>query len=40
MERQTDRTQEIPLYRLMKKAELPGVLVQPYNGYERNRYIR
>lgn len=40
LERQTNRTQEIPLYRLMKKAELPGVLVQPYNGYERNRYIR
>ncbi len=40
LERQANRVQEIPLYRLMKKAELQGVLVQPYNGYERNRYIR
>jgi hypothetical protein len=34
------RAQEIPMYRVMKKADIPGVLVQPFNQYERNRYIR
>jgi len=37
---QGSRGQEIPMYRLMKKTNLPGVLVQDFNGYERNRYIR
>ncbi len=32
--------QEIPMYRLMKKTNLPGVLVQDFNGYEGNRFIR
>ena len=34
------RAQEIPMYRVMKKTNIPGVLVQPFNQYERNRYIR
>jgi hypothetical protein len=34
------RAQEIPMYRVMKKTDIPGVLVQPFNQYERNRYIR
>ena len=37
---QGSRPQEIPMYRVMKKTEMPGVLVQPFNQYERNRYIR
>jgi hypothetical protein len=37
---QGSRPQEIPMYRVMKKTEIPGVLVQPFNQYERNRYIR
>jgi len=43
MERQMEqagRGQEIPMYRLMKKTDLPGVLVQDFNGYEGNRFIR
>jgi len=43
MERQMQqgaRAQEIPMYRVMKKTNIPGVLVQQYNQYERNRYIR
>ena len=32
--------QEIPLYRVMEKTEIPGVLVERFNKYERNRYIR
>jgi hypothetical protein len=32
--------QLIPIYRLMKKTAIKGVLVEPYNGYERNRYVR
>jgi hypothetical protein len=34
------RAQEIPMYRVMKKTNIPGVLVQSFNQYERNRYIR
>ena len=34
------RAQEIPMYRVMKKTNIPGVLVREFNGYERNRYIR
>jgi len=32
--------QKIPIYRLMKKTGLKGVLVKPYNEYQKNRYIR
>ena len=32
--------QRIPIYRLMKKTNLKGVLVQPYNQYDRVRYIK
>jgi hypothetical protein len=32
--------QEIPMYRVMKKVEIPGVLVQDFNQFERNRYLR
>ena len=40
--RQRDRltNQSIPIYRLMKKTPLKGVLVEPYNTYEKNRYIK
>ena len=43
LERQLEQLiqgQEIPMYRVMKKTNIPGVLVQPFNQYERNRYIR
>ena len=32
--------QKIPIYRLMKKAGLKGVLVDVFNEYQKNRYIR
>ena len=32
--------QRVPIYRLMKKAEFAGVLVEPFNEYQQNRYIR
>jgi hypothetical protein len=32
--------QLIPMYRLMKKAGVKGVLVEQFNEYERNRYVR
>jgi hypothetical protein len=32
--------QLIPMYRLMKKAELKGELVEQFNAFERNRYVR
>ncbi|MCP4712421.1 MAG: M14 family metallopeptidase [Planctomycetes bacterium] len=32
--------QRVPIYRLMKKTNLQGVLVQPYNQYDRVRFIR
>jgi len=38
--RQASQAQEIPMYRVMKKTDIPGVLVRPYNHYEPNRYIR
>jgi len=40
MQRQRERyfNQRIPIYRVMKKTGLKGVLIQPYNEYERNRY--
>ncbi len=34
------RPQRVPIYRLMKRADVAGELVQPFNEYERNRYIR
>ena len=32
--------QQVPIYRLMKKSNLRGVLVRPFNEYEANRYLR
>ncbi len=32
--------QLIPMYRLMKKVDLKGTLVEPFNKYDRNRYVR
>ena len=32
--------QLIPMYRLMKRTALRGVLVENFNTYERNRYVR
>jgi len=32
--------QLIPMYRLMKKAEFSGIIVEPFNTNERNRFIR
>ena len=34
------RPQRVPIYRLMKKANLKGELVRPFNEYEANRYLR
>jgi hypothetical protein len=39
MERASQGT-AIPIYRVMKKTEIPGILVRPFNGYEPRRYIR
>lgn len=32
--------QLIPMYRLMKRTAMKGVLVESFNTYERNRYVR
>ncbi|HJO29682.1 MAG TPA: hypothetical protein QGG30_04255, partial [Acidobacteriota bacterium] len=32
--------QRVPIYRIMNKMSFASVLVQPYNRYEPNRYIR
>ena len=32
--------QRIPIYRVMRKTILPGRMLKPFNGYEKNRYIR
>ncbi|MFC1639488.1 DUF2817 domain-containing protein [Gemmatimonadota bacterium] len=32
--------QLIPMYRLMKRTSLSGILVDRFNSYERNRYVR
>lgn len=43
IERQMERLtapQEVPMYRVMRKTDIPGVLVERFNKYERNRYIR
>jgi len=34
------REQRIPIYRLMKKAGIKGVLAEDYNEYQRNRFVR
>ncbi len=43
MQRQLEQLlsgQRIPIYRVMKKTTLPGVIVREFNEYEANRYIR
>ncbi len=40
LDRQAQARQEIPLYRVMKRTPFASILVQPFNGYERNRFIR
>jgi hypothetical protein len=43
MQRQLDQLlagQQIPIYRVMQKTNLPGVLVRPFNEYDPSRYIR
>jgi hypothetical protein len=43
LERQLEQLSQgrpIPIYRVMKKTEIPGVLVTPFNVYEPNRYVR
>jgi hypothetical protein len=37
---ETPPGQLIPMYRLMKKAELKGVSAERFNDFERNRYVR
>jgi hypothetical protein len=37
---QTNQGRVIPMYRVMKKTDIPGVMVQPYNQYDSRRYIR
>ena len=37
---QADQGRPVPIYRVMKKAEIPGRLVTSFNQYEPNRYIR
>jgi hypothetical protein len=32
--------QLVPMYRLMKKTNLKGTLVESFNSFERNRYVR
>jgi hypothetical protein len=32
--------QLIPMYRVMQETEIKGTLVEPFNKYERNRYVR
>jgi hypothetical protein len=32
--------QPIPMYRLMKKTELKGTLAEPFNAYDRRRYVK
>ncbi len=43
LERQIEQANQgrpIPIYRVMKKADIPGILVRPFNAYEPNRYYR
>jgi hypothetical protein len=37
---QANRGRPIPIYRVMKKTDIPGVMVTPFNQYEPRRYIR
>jgi len=37
---QAGRGRPIPIYRVMKKTDIPGILVRPFNQYEPRRYIR
>jgi hypothetical protein len=30
----------IPIHRLMQPAQIMGVIVEPFNTFESNRYIR
>ncbi|MBT8396534.1 MAG: DUF2817 domain-containing protein, partial [Gemmatimonadetes bacterium] len=32
--------QAIPIHRVMKKTDIPGILVRPFNEHEPNRYFR
>ena len=32
--------QKVPIYRLMKKTGIKGTLAEPYNLYQRNRFVR
>ena len=43
LDRQLQQASEgrpIPVYRVMKKTEIPGKLVTPFNQYEPRRYFR
>jgi len=40
MQQESRPGQLIPIYRLMKKTGLTGTLVEPYNVYEKNRYVK
>ena len=37
---QAGQGRPIPIYRVMKKTDIPGILVRPFNQYEPNRYVR
>jgi len=37
---QADRGQRIPIIRLMKKTNLKGILIDSFNQFQKNRYIR
>jgi len=37
---QAGRGRAIPIYRVMKKTEIPGILVRPFNQYEPRQYFR
>jgi hypothetical protein len=39
-QRQASQGRAIPIYRVMKKTDIPGVLVTPFNLFEPNRYYR
>jgi len=39
-QRRQMRDQKIPIYRLMKKTMMKGVLVKQFNEYDRNQYIQ
>lgn len=43
LERQLEQASQgrpIPIYRVMRNTEIPGVLVTPFNQYEPRRYVR